>query len=171
MKKVAISVWNSRIAPVFDVARHVQVVDVESGLASREVLRVFTSELPVQKAMSLVYWGVDTLLCGAISRQMRELIQSYDIQVVPFLSGGLDEIIQAISHGRFNEKPFLMPGCSKRRKPCLGEGRSGPKGAGCLKGGGGRPFGARRRNRGGQVHALGGKIGAVGPDVVRLRDE
>jgi len=112
--KAAFAAWDNRIAPVFDVARQIQLVEAALGHIVGESPQVFSSDLPVQKALFLVELGVDTLVCGAISRQVMALVQGYGIQVIPFLTGELREIIKAWLKGRLEEKRFIMPGCCGR---------------------------------------------------------
>ena len=85
--KIAVTIWNDRIAPVFDVARDIRLVEVVDGRMFDPQEDILTGELPVQKALQLVELGVDTLICGAISRPVGAMIASYGIQVVPFVAG------------------------------------------------------------------------------------
>ncbi len=66
--KTAFAYWDKRIAPVFDTARQIHVVEAESGRIVREALETLESDVLVQKALRLSELGISTLVCGAISR-------------------------------------------------------------------------------------------------------
>ena len=112
--KLAFALWKHRIAPVFDTARHVRVVEVKNGRIDGEI----SAELPeapgLHKALRLAELGTETLVCGAISRLMQEMIIAYGIQVVSFVAGDFQEVIQAWLQGNRLHDRFAMPGCRKR---------------------------------------------------------
>lgn len=116
MIKTAFSYWDNRIAPVFDTARQIHVVEVEFGRIVRETQEPLAGDLPVQKALRLAELGVGTLICGAISRPLQEMVAGFGIQVIPFVAGGLREVIQAWFSGRFDRGAYAMPGCFGRKR-------------------------------------------------------
>jgi predicted Fe-Mo cluster-binding NifX family protein len=161
--KIAVTIWNDRIAPVFDVARDIRLVEVLGGRMIGQKQHVLSGELPVQRALQLVELGVETLICGAITRPVGALIASYGIQVVPFLAGNPEAVIMAWLKGGLTEEVFMMPGCRRRRRHPIRSntiesrevklmngkkqgGRGGGRGQG---GGGGRGQGAGGRGQGG----------------------
>lgn len=109
--KAAFAVWNKRIAPVFDVAREIRLVEAESGRIVRERDEKLPANSGSETGRCLIGLGVDTLVCGAISRLMLSQIAAYDIRVVSFVAGDLCEIIQAWLSGDFRKEAFTMPGC------------------------------------------------------------
>ena len=111
MMKTAFAYWDDRIAPVFDIARRIRVVESESGRIVAESGEVLADDLPVQKAHRLVELGVGTLVCGAISRSFQERIAAYGIRVIPFIAGDLSDVIQAWIGGNLESDTFVMPGC------------------------------------------------------------
>jgi predicted Fe-Mo cluster-binding NifX family protein len=114
--KTAFPCWDNRIAPVFDTARQVYIVEVEFGRIVRETQEPLADDLPVQKALRLAELGVGTLICGAISRPLQEMVAGCGIQVVPFVAGSLREVIQAWFSGRFDRGAYAMPGCFGGRR-------------------------------------------------------
>ena len=164
--KTAFSAWENRIAPVFDVAREIHLVEAESGQIVSEIQEVVSSDLPVQKALRLVELGVGTLVCGAISRPLLATVTGYGVRVIPFVTGDLREVLQAWLRGGLAEDAFVMPGCCGRgrRRFCGRDGiykeeslMNGNQGGGAGSGGG------RGKGRGG---GRGGRMGggrAAGP--------
>jgi len=165
--KTAFVYWEDRIAPVFDTAQRMFVVEMEAGQIVGEKQADLVAEPPVQKVLQLVNQKIETLVCGAISRPLQAMIAAYGIRVIAFVAGDLREVVQAWAKGELKNAAFCMPGCTgrgggRRRGRCeeygamkgkSGRGR-GP-GAGC---GQGQAPGGRSAGRGGV--ALG--VGPVG---------
>jgi predicted Fe-Mo cluster-binding NifX family protein len=114
MTKAAFSAWDNRIAPVFDVARRIHVVEAESGKVIAEAEELLASDLPVQKALRLADLGIGTLVCGAISRTLHEMVAANGIRVIPFVTGDLREVIRGWLAGELGRDAFAMPGCCGR---------------------------------------------------------
>jgi predicted Fe-Mo cluster-binding NifX family protein len=113
--KTAFAYWEKRIAPVFDTARQLHVVEAEAGQIVAETEEILADNLPVQKAITLTELGVGTLVCGAISRPLREMVAAYGIKVVSFVAGDLNDVIQAWLMGKLKRNDtFAMPGCCGR---------------------------------------------------------
>jgi len=145
--------WNDRIAPVFDVARKIHLVEAEAGKDVHETQLMLVGDLPVQKALHLAELGVGTLVCGAISRPLHDTVAAHGIRVIPFVAGDLRQVIRAWLAGALDSDTFAMPGCS-------GVGRRRLRGMydiyqeerimrGKRRGGMGQR-GGRRQHRGGQ---------------------
>jgi predicted Fe-Mo cluster-binding NifX family protein len=113
--RAAFSCWNGRIAPLFDTARELHVVETEG---ERIVSRADDS-LPAgpagRRASRLAALGVETLVCGAISRATREAVVSLGVRVVSFVSGDRDEVVRAWLEGDLERPAFTMPGCGGSR--------------------------------------------------------
>jgi predicted Fe-Mo cluster-binding NifX family protein len=148
--KAAFSFWENRIAPVFDVALNVLVVETKSGRIISETEETLTDTMPVGKALRLAELDVGILVCGAISRPLQDMVTAYGIRVMAFVAGDLHEVIGALLAGKREMELFAMPGCCKRkRRICASQGApaevfdmrgrsSGGIGQGRGTGGGGR---------------------------------
>jgi len=139
--KAAFVIWSGRIAPVFDVARDVHIVDADSGRIAGEADESLPDEAPA-KAVRLAELGVEDLVCGAISHLDRALVEAYGIRVIPFVAGDLTRVIRAWMARDLGDGSFAMPGCCGRRH----------------RGVGGR-FGSRQEDR----HMRGGFRGGANP--------
>ena len=113
MTKTAFSYWNRRIAPVFDIAQRLHVVEVESGKITCESEETLTEDLIILKVRYLTESGIGTLVCGAISSQFSELIVASGIRVIPFVAGNLEDVIAAWCNGSLDSGNFDMPGCHR----------------------------------------------------------
>jgi predicted Fe-Mo cluster-binding NifX family protein len=116
--KVAIPQWQGRVSPVFDVAERVLIVDVEGGaVQARHEEFCGGAELHL-RTKRLAEWGVDVLICGAISQALEFALCDTGIEVIPLRCGAVEDILAAYIGGRLAGKTFTMPGCreSRRRK-------------------------------------------------------
>lgn len=149
--KAAFAVWNNRIAPVFDVAREIRLIEAESGRIVRETDERLPADSGPEKGRRLIELGVDTLFCGAISRFMLSLIAAYDIRVVSFVAGDLCEVIRAWLSGDFKKEAFTMPGCCglegrlSRMDPFEKKERHVNRHRGCMNPRGGQGVGRAQR--------------------------
>lgn len=134
--RVAFAAWNDRIAPLFDVTRHLHVVDTEGRNVVRESEESLEDKAPAVRAARLAALGIDALVCGAISRPQEALIQAYGLTVVPFVTGDLREVVDAWRAGRLDRETFSMPGCGSGRGRRFRGGRGwGREARGCRGGG------------------------------------
>ncbi len=112
--RTAFAFWRQRIAPVFDTARHLYIVDEESGRVVRESRDFLAEDFPAQRVQRLLELKVGALVCGAISRPLFGLLAAAGIPVFPFVAGDLNEVVRAWLDGTLQQENFSMPGCCDR---------------------------------------------------------
>lgn len=108
--KIAISVWNGFVSSVFDFTHRLLLVDIENGNQTGRLEIPLTSESPPQRAGRLKTLGVDVLVCGAISRPLMYMLTASGVEVLPYVTGHADEVLQAYITGRLGRRQFLLPG-------------------------------------------------------------
>lgn len=130
--RAVFTIWNDRIAPVFDVAGQALLVVSENGAAPTEEIFPLSKNTALAKVATLADAGADVLICGAISRPARSAAGTFGIEVHAFIAGSVSEVVQAWFEGRLGEGCFAMPGCgckkgchSRRSRACNGIGRPG----------------------------------------------
>jgi predicted Fe-Mo cluster-binding NifX family protein len=110
--RIAVPVWDGKVSPVFDTATRLLVVQMEGG---REIDR-FTAPLREQegarRCLYLKSIGVDILICGAISKPIFEMLSACGLEVIAWITGSPEEVIDAWVKGSLLKGEFLMPGCS-----------------------------------------------------------
>jgi predicted Fe-Mo cluster-binding NifX family protein len=108
--KIAMPVWNGFVSSVFDFSHRLLLVDIENGReVSRREVDLKAESLP-QRAGSLKNLGVDVLVCGAISRSLADMVAASGIQVLPFVTGRVSDVLQAYITGQLVQPQFAMPG-------------------------------------------------------------
>jgi predicted Fe-Mo cluster-binding NifX family protein len=108
--KVALPVWQGRVSSVFDFAHKLLVVEFEKGREKDRQEIVLVEQSGPNRAAMLKQLGVRVLICGAISRPLAEMINGSGIQVLPFVSGPTEQIINAYETGRLSQPQYILPG-------------------------------------------------------------
>jgi predicted Fe-Mo cluster-binding NifX family protein len=118
--RLAIPTRNERISPVFDSAGQVLLVDLdEANERSRCVAPLPANSLPA-RVTRLQELGVKVLICGGISRPLRQMVEAGGICLHPWRAGPVDEVLNAYRQGRIDDARWLMPGCSDAERPDSG---------------------------------------------------
>ncbi|MCA1796577.1 MAG: hypothetical protein LC645_03375 [Geobacteraceae bacterium] len=123
--KMGITIWNERIAPVFDVAGNVYIVDTTENTPTGESISL--PQAPFAKIDFLLQAGVEVLICGAISRPLLRSAHGAGLKVIPFVSGSVAEVLASWSAGELETAARTMPGCG-----CKQRGRRN-RGTGCIR--------------------------------------
>ena len=139
--KTAFSIWEDRIAPVFDTADQMLVVELEDARLVSQTRETLPAGDPLRKVARIVEMGIGTLVCGAVSRELQGRLAAGGIRFIPFVAGELQAVVAAWRGGRLPSPAFTMPGCGCGRRARCGRG-GGRMRAGC--GGGPRPCAGNR---------------------------
>jgi predicted Fe-Mo cluster-binding NifX family protein len=116
--KVALTVWEGRISPLFDAARELLVADIEDkGMIHNRRHEPITPQWPMRVAERLVEQGVTVLICGAISEVPAGMMEAAGIKLVAFVAGPVDEVLGTLAKGRPILPTFSMPGCGCPKCP------------------------------------------------------
>jgi predicted Fe-Mo cluster-binding NifX family protein len=111
--KIGIPVWEDKISPVMDTACRLLVVEVDG---KREASR-FETYLDVRGVTNRCFriqgLGLDTLICGAISRPFSRSLVASGIKIIQGISGHPEDVLDAYLHGNLLDSRFLMPGFVK----------------------------------------------------------
>ncbi len=108
--KLAIPVWENRVASVFDFACKAIVVEWD-GSAELDRAEVALSGQGRARIAALRQLGVDTLICGAISRPLASWASVCGIRLFPYVTGVVDDVIGAFGNGQLGSERFVLPGC------------------------------------------------------------
>ncbi len=128
--KIAVPVWNGFVSNVFDFAHRLLLVDIENGKEASRSEVALESQLLPQRTGQLKDLGIDVLICGAISRTLANMVITSEIHVLPYVTGSIDDVIQAYLTDQLVKPEFSMPGCwpgarrgfGRRRRGCQWQG-------------------------------------------------
>jgi predicted Fe-Mo cluster-binding NifX family protein len=127
--KVALPVWQGQVSSVFDFAHKLLVIELKNGGETDRQEIVLVEQSGPERAATLKQLGVGVLICGAISRPLAEMINGSGIQVLPFVKGSVEQIMNAYKTGQLSQPQYTMPGFwpgarrSFRRRRCWKGGR------------------------------------------------
>ena len=115
--KIAIPHWQSRISPVCDEARHFLVVHVtkDQEVSRSELEMTLPGTDLVGRAAQLLDAGVNTVICGAISKSLETMLLGVGIEVISQVCGNVEDVLQAFQTGQLEQDRFALPGCARRR--------------------------------------------------------
>ena len=122
MPRVALTIWGSRISPVFETARRVRVVDVH-GRRMIPVGDVDLLDHPQARIECLREHQVQVVICGALSHLDGSMLRAAGIGLVPFVTGEVDQVLQAYVFGSLQSGKYAMPGCQRRHRRRQRRGR------------------------------------------------
>ncbi len=114
--RIAVSSWQGRVSPVFDVTRQALVAEIHDNQAALRTLLPLPDD-PLAKADTLVAAGVDVLVCGAVTRPLQGRLAQCGIQVHAFIAGDVEDVLAAWLANRLGEPVFAMPGCCREKRP------------------------------------------------------
>jgi len=111
--KIAIPQWQGQVSTVFDFAGKLLLIDVD-GQKEIDRSQIDLPEEPMpQRAARLKNLGVDVLICGAISRPLAFMNTGAGIELLPYVTGPVDDVLNAYLAGELTEQRFTMPGCKE----------------------------------------------------------
>ncbi|MFA6009097.1 MAG: NifB/NifX family molybdenum-iron cluster-binding protein [Desulfobacteraceae bacterium] len=121
MDCVALTVWENRISPVFDVAHDLMIVRIDNGKVADKRYVSFDPDRLSTLIATLEDQKVECLICGAISEMPARMIVDSGIHLIPFISGNLNQVLGYFAKGEPIVPFFLMPGCGCPRRATCGE--------------------------------------------------
>jgi predicted Fe-Mo cluster-binding NifX family protein len=119
---VAITVWGNRISPVFDSAQTLLIAEIREDRVVDRKLQLFQATMFDRCLRLLKELDVNVLICGALCEGPVRMLESHDIEVIAFITGEAEEILECFVQGK-DLKEFAMPGCGHGRCCRSREGR------------------------------------------------
>lgn len=109
--KVAVTVWEDRISPVFDASKRLLIAEIENARVTKQSFVIFDPELPSNLTKTLAALDVPVLICGAVSQVPASIIAADGITLIPFIAGKVDRVLDVYAKGNSLAPTFVMPGC------------------------------------------------------------
>lgn len=114
--KIAVSVWEGKVSPVFDTASRLLILDVEEKRETSRFEMYLDEQTLIRKCSRIRGLEVEVLICGAISRYFQGILTTSGITVIPWICGSAKEVVAAYMEGTLLHSRFLMPGCNRKKK-------------------------------------------------------
>jgi len=129
--KIAITVWEHRVSPVFDSARTLLIADIKDDTLICTSYLTFDPDRPLELLQMLQAQKVLVIICGAVSEGPANLLEGAGFELIPFIAGDVHQVLATFLQGDPLGLEFKMPGCG-RQICCRGKIRRG-KEIGALK--------------------------------------
>ncbi len=114
--KTAIPIWDGKISPVFDTASNLLIIQVEDNIETSRFEAHLDGQNLSRRCSRIHDLGVDVLICGAISRPFYRMLVAGGVDVIPWITGPAEDILDAWMNGNLFHSRFLMPGCNWQKK-------------------------------------------------------
>ena len=108
--KIAAPIYGDSISNVFDFAKRLLIVDVDNDKEVKRLEVVIENKYPIQRAVQLINMNTDVFICGEISQELLFALKASGIEVVPFITGNVNNVIQAYIDGIIANREYSMPG-------------------------------------------------------------
>ncbi len=101
---------------MFDAAARILLVDYKKGREVRRNKRTLVEIDSLARARYVSQFGVQVLICGAISWPLENALTSMGVQVISCICGPVEIVIKAFLCGKLADSAFTMPGCLVRQQ-------------------------------------------------------
>ncbi len=108
--KVAIAVWKDCVSSVLDFAQRLVVAELTDSTETRRTEIGLPERDPFTKLAKLRELGVNVLICGAISRPLACASTAYGMQLLPYVTGKVDDVLKAYLAGQLDQPQYRLPG-------------------------------------------------------------
>jgi len=105
------------------------LVEFEGSIEKNRQEVLLAEQSGPERAAKLRRLGVDALVCGAISRPLAYMLSSSGIEVLPFVTGPTEQILDAYRSGQLYQPQYALPGYWEGARRCFQRrrGRRGRK--------------------------------------------
>lgn len=114
--KIGLSTLNKRISPLLDTAQYLSVYDINGASATLTEEYLLCGLSITERSAFFRDAGINILICGAVSRPLCKAILSSNINLIAWISGDIEEILQAYINNSLSDISFAMPGCCGLKK-------------------------------------------------------
>ena len=114
--RIAIPIWDDKVSPVLDAASRLLIVDVENKKERSRFETILNEQDFTRRCLRIRGMEVETLICGAVSSPFSKMLTASGIDVIPDISGHVEDVLKAYLKGNLFHSKFLMPGCRRKKK-------------------------------------------------------
>lgn len=112
-QKIAVTVWGQRVSPVFDSARTLLIAEINGKVLTASSRIAFDPDRPLELLHLLRAQEVILIICGAVSEGPAAMIEAAGIELIPFIAGDVQQVLEHFCQRRRLDHSFRMPGCGK----------------------------------------------------------
>lgn len=113
---IALATYRNRIASLLESSEKFVIIQSPSYDIKNSKSITISNNSPNELLKLLKNNNVKILICGAISGYLRHILEVQNIEVIPWITGNIQSVIQAFRSDNLVSSSFIMPGC--RRGEC-----------------------------------------------------
>lgn len=114
--KVALLTAQNRVSPVFETTQTCLLIEATPDRCEINKKHHFKTNNELEMTNELLNKNVEILICGAISHHLEKTLINQGCEVFGFISGEIDDVIDAFNLNKLNTEKFTMPGCEIRKQ-------------------------------------------------------
>jgi len=109
--RVCLPIWGSQLSTVFDFADRLLLVDIKDRqIIGKKYIDIDKNIPPTLRVAKLNQHNVDLLICGAISNPLGAMVFHSGVELIPWIAGRVDEILEAYIQGELIAPRYALPG-------------------------------------------------------------
>ena len=112
-QKIAVTVWEHRVSPVFDSARTLLIAEIKDDALINTSYLNFDPNRPLELLQMLQAQQIVLLICGAVSEGPANMLEAAGIELISFIAGDVLRVLESFLQGGPLGAEFKMPGCGK----------------------------------------------------------
>ncbi|MBN2160134.1 MAG: hypothetical protein JW807_12120 [Spirochaetes bacterium] len=124
---IALPVYQERVSPLMDVSSKYAIYETIDGVIQHRSDISLAASGELQRVEKLKELGVTTIICGAVSCCVADMIVEKGMRLLPMIYGSIDEIVEKyLNHTLSSDGQSTADSAcrgKKRRKQCSGERR------------------------------------------------
>ena len=101
MKKIALSIFNDRVASRLDSAENLMLVTADDGKVKSRELVLLREEDPLRKIDIIIQLKPDVLICGGLTKTCESKLRSTNIKVCSWVQGNAEYILSLCLRNKF----------------------------------------------------------------------
>ena len=111
-----ISVYQNRVASLFESSENfLMIKPLDYDINQAKFINVSNNALYTLIRLNKNE-NINTLICGAMRGCVRHQIEAQNIKVIPWITGDIQNVVQAFLNDNLFSSSFLMPGCRGRHQ-------------------------------------------------------
>ncbi|MBD3289592.1 hypothetical protein GF337_12375 [candidate division KSB1 bacterium] len=111
---IALATYGDRIASLFESSDRFVIFDSRSGQIEKPRTLIIRDSSPNTLLHQLKANEAQVLICGAISGCTSQMLEGQGIQVIPWVKGHINDVMEAYRTRHLFSPGFRMPGCRRR---------------------------------------------------------
>lgn len=107
MTTIAIPIFENRISNRLDCSENILFISIENGVVKKRQTFHWALAKPLEKINSLIHLGVNVLICDGITEFYSSQLKNTPIQVIPWVSGEVDDVLAQYLEGKLSANQTL----------------------------------------------------------------